>query len=76
MKRLQYSVYDEKKRCKILKKALKKIEKKKDVSSNRQSRSSRKIGIWYLQGGKMNQHHVKLKKMIERIARKYNMKWK
>ena len=83
MKRLQYSGYDERKRGRMLKKALKKHEKKKEVGSNRQSRRSRKNDAWYLEGGKNetvmfvnSTPGERLKKKIERIAKKYKMKMK
>ena len=49
---LKYSGYDERKRCKVLKKTLKKYEKQKEVDGNRKSRRSRKSYAWYLEGGK------------------------
>ena len=75
IKRLQYSGCDERKKCEILNKALKKHVKKKEVGGNGQRRS-RMSDASYLEDGKnetvifVNSTPGEiLKKKIERVAR-------
>ena len=76
MNRLQHSGYDERKRCKILKKALKKKEKEKDVEGNGQRSvvfedgKNETVIFIYSTPGEV------LKKKIEIISRKDKMEMK
>ena len=83
MRRMQFSGYNEEQRYDVVKKAMKKYERKKKIRKTGQSSRKGKDGAWYLEGGKNetvmfidSTPGEVLKKKIERLVKKYKMKIK